>query len=44
MAAISIKSHGERSLVGYSSWGHRVGHDLVLKVNDYVLDTLRYGF
>ena len=23
------KSHGERSLVGYSYWGHkRVGHDL----------------
>ena len=21
------KSHGLRSLVGYSSWGHRVGHD-----------------
>ena len=21
------ESHGQRSLVGYSSWGHRVGHD-----------------
>ena len=21
------KFHGQRSLVGYSSWGHRVGHD-----------------
>ena len=21
------KSHGQRSLVGYSSWGHRVRHD-----------------
>ena len=21
------KSHGQRSLVGYSAWGHRVGHD-----------------
>ena len=21
------KSHGQRSLVGYSPWGHRVGHD-----------------
>ena len=26
------KSHGQRSLVGYSVWGHkRVGHDLVTK-------------
>ena len=26
------KSHGQRSLVGYSLWGHkRVGHDLVTK-------------
>ena len=25
-------SHGQRSLVGYSPWGHkRVGHDLVTK-------------
>ena len=24
------KSHGQRSLAGYSSWGHRVGHDLVV--------------
>ena len=23
--------HGERSLVGYSPWGHRVGHDWVTK-------------
>ena len=21
------ESHGQRSLEGYSSWGHRVGHD-----------------
>ena len=21
------KSHGQRSLVGYNPWGHRVGHD-----------------
>ena len=21
------KSHGQRSLVGYGSWGRRVGHD-----------------
>ena len=25
------KSHGQRSLVGYSSWGLRVRHDLVTK-------------
>jgi len=26
------KSHGQRSLAGYSPWGHkRVGHDLVTK-------------
>ena len=26
------KSYGQRSLVGYSSWGHkRVGHDLATK-------------
>ena len=26
------KSHGQRSLVGYSPWGHkRVGHDLATK-------------
>ena len=26
------KSHGQRSLMGYSPWGHkRVGHDLVTK-------------
>ena len=24
-------SHGQRSLVGYSPWGLRVGHDLVTK-------------
>ena len=23
--------HGQRSLVGYSSWSHRVGRDLVTK-------------
>ena len=22
------KPHGQRSLAGYSPWGHRVGHDL----------------
>ena len=25
------KSHGQRNLVGYSPWGHRVGHDLATK-------------
>ena len=26
------KSHGQRSLAGYSPWGHkRIGHDLVTK-------------
>ena len=25
------KSQGQRSLVGYSPWGHRVGHDSVTK-------------
>ena len=24
------KSHGQRSLVGYSPWGYRVGHDWTL--------------
>ena len=29
---LSGKSHGQRSLAGYSPWGHkRVGHDLVTK-------------
>ena len=25
------ESHGQRSLAGYSQWGHRVGHDLATK-------------
>ena len=25
------KSHGQRSLAGYSLWGHRAGHDLATK-------------
>ena len=30
------KSHGQRSLVGYSPWGHkRVGHDLGTKQHQY---------
>ena len=33
MATTSVflpgESHGQRSLVGYSPWGHRVGHELV---------------
>ena len=24
---LAWKTHGQRSLVGYSPWGHRVGHD-----------------
>ena len=29
---LAWKSHGQRSLVGYSPWGHkRVGHDLAMK-------------
>ena len=31
------KSHGQRSLVGYISWGHRVGHDLVAQRQQYIL-------
>ena len=28
------KFHGQRSLVGYSAWGHkRVGHDLANNIN-----------
>ena len=31
------KSHGQRSLAGYSPWGHkRVGHDLVTKEQQLV--------
>jgi len=30
--ALPRKSHGQRSLAGYSPWGHRrVGHNLVTK-------------
>ena len=30
------KSHGQRSLVGYSPFGHRrVGHDLAIKQQNY---------
>ena len=32
MAFLPGTSHGQRSLVGYSPWGHkRAGHDLVTK-------------
>ena len=32
---LSGQSHGQRSLVGFSPWGHeRVGHDLVTKQLD----------
>ena len=34
------KSHGQRSLVGYSPWGHkRIGCDLATKNNNYVPDS-----
>ena len=32
------KSHGQKSLAGYSPWGHkRVGHDLVTKTTNNLL-------
>ena len=31
------ESHGQRSLVGYSPWGCRVGHDLVINNNSVLL-------
>ena len=30
-------SHGQRSLVGYSPWGCKVGHDLTTKKHTYLL-------
>ena len=39
------KSHGQRSLVGYSSWGHkRVGHNLATKQQQTGLVGLRFQF
>ena len=35
------ESHGQRSLVGYSSWGCRVGHNLVTKQQIKILGCLR---
>ena len=36
-AVLPEKSHGQRSLVGYSSWGHkRLGHNLVTKTTTIV--------
>ena len=29
-------SHGQRSLVGYSQWGHKVGHDLATRNNNFI--------
>ena len=29
------KSHGQRSLAGYSAWGRKVGHNLVTKQQSY---------
>ena len=34
---LAWESHGQRSLAGYSPWGHRVGHDLETK---YLTTTL----
>ena len=37
------ESHGQRSLVGYSSWGHRVGHywrDLYIYIYIYTLQII----
>ena len=34
---LAWKSHGQKSLVGYSSWGcKRVGHDLATKTTDII--------
>ena len=38
---LSGKSHGQRSLEGYSQWSHkRVGHDLVTKQHEAVIKHL----
>ena len=34
------KSHGQRSLVGYSSWGHRVRHDWITSLSLFIFSTL----
>ena len=37
---LAWKSHGQRSLVGNSPWGHkRVGHDLATKQQLYLNDS-----
>ena len=39
---LSGKSHGQRSLVGYSSWGsQKVGHDLVTKRQQVLADVYK---
>ena len=39
----SGKSHGQRSLMGYSPWGHkRVGHNLVTKQQQQNIYTNTY--
>ena len=36
------KSHGQRSLVGYSLFGQRVGHDLATKPTNNPYSSLEY--
>ena len=31
-----VEFHGQRSLAGYSSWGHRVGHDWVTSTHTHM--------
>ena len=41
---LAWKSHGQRSLVGYSPWGRkRIGHDLVTKQQQKQNGTLQGG-
>ena len=40
---LSGESHGQRSLAGYSPWGHkRVGHDLATKQQRIYVDVLSH--
>jgi len=42
---LPVKSHGQRSLVGYSPWGHkRTGHDLVTKQQQCSIVYMYYIF
>ena len=40
---LSLKSQGQRRLVGYSPWGHRVQHDLATKQQGHQILGRRYG-